>query len=536
LLDLGREVRLSFSFFIPGIWRVKVGGSVRNFIKEVNSNIKQLVACVSETLMPREILLTTTYREMKRIITLILTLSVALGWADQPNFVVIFTDDQGYGDLGCFGGEHVETPRIDQMAAEGAKLTSFYVSAPYCTPSRAALMTGCYHRRIDMGMGSRFFVTLNADRKGLNPKEITIAEVLGSVGYRTGIFGKWHLGDQPEFLPTRQGFEEFFGLPYSHDIHPYHPAQDKYKFPKLPLLEGETVIEMEPNADLFTQRITERAVSFIERHKEEPFFLYVPHPLPHVPLHVSEDFMEGVDSEVVDALAKEEGIDYKLREKLFKECMSEIDWSVGRILDTLTEAGISENTIVIFTSDNGAGRMGTPHNHSGPLRGRKGSTLEGGVRMPTVIRWPAQIKAGQENDTLMTTMDLLPTFAKLAGAEAPTDRVIDGKDITACLVDGAETPHEAFYYGHATSLKAIRYGDWKYHLNQGKPNGANTAKLYNLKDDIGESKNVISLHPELVEKFESLAKAHEDDLFRNSRSAGFVDRPVQLKLAKQRKK
>ena len=217
---------------------------------------------------------------------------VCLAWAqslaaEKPNFVVIFTDDQGYGDLGCFGGKHVSTPRIDQMAAEGSRLTSFYVAAPVCTPSRAALMTGCYPKRIDMATGSNFGVLLAGDRKGLNPDEITIAEVLKEAGYKTAIFGKWHLGDQGEFLPTKQGFDEFFGIPFSHDIHPFHPRQNRFQFPPLALLENETVIEMDPDADYLTKQFTEHAVSFIERNKDQPFFLYVPHPIPHKPLHVS---------------------------------------------------------------------------------------------------------------------------------------------------------------------------------------------------------------------------------------------------------
>ncbi|MCB1123941.1 MAG: sulfatase-like hydrolase/transferase, partial [Verrucomicrobiae bacterium] len=204
-----------------------------------------------------------------------------------PNFVIIFTDDQGYGDLSCFGGDHVSTPNIDRMASEGMKLTQFYVAAPLCTPSRAALMTGCYPRRIDMAYGTDFVVLLAGDGKGLNPEEITLAEILKDAGYRTGIFGKWHLGDQPQWLPTRQGFEEYFGLPYSHDIHPYHPRQDHFQFPPLPMLEGETVIEMDPDANYLTRRITEHAVRFIQKHANEPFFLYVPHAIPHKPLYVS---------------------------------------------------------------------------------------------------------------------------------------------------------------------------------------------------------------------------------------------------------
>ncbi len=389
---------------------------------------------------------------------LLATFSVCSAAETPPSFVVIFTDDQGYGDLSCFGGKHVSTPRIDQMAAEGARLTSFYVAAPVCTPSRAALMTGCYPKRIDMAMGSNFGVLLAGDTKGLNPEEITIAEVLKTAGYRTGMFGKWHLGDQPEFLPTKQGFDEYFGVPYSHDIHPFHPRQDHYNFPPLPLLEDEAVIEMDPDADYLTKRITEHAVSFIERNKDEPFFLYIPHPIPHAPLHVSPAFMESVSGDVVAKLKEEDGnIDYRTRDQLFRQAIAEIDWSVGEILDTLKANGLDESTLVLFTSDNGPPRN-TIFASPGPLRGNKGTTFEGGMREPTVVRWPGKIPAGKPNDELMTAMDLLPTFAKLAGAEIPKDRVIDGKDIWPTLTGEAGTPHETFFYHRGNQLQAVRSG------------------------------------------------------------------------------
>lgn len=451
--------------------------------------------------------------------TLILIISCHVAVADKPNFVIIFTDDQGYGDLGCFGGKHVSTPRIDQMAAEGSRLTSFYVAAPVCTPSRAALMTGCYPKRIDMATGSKFGVLLAGDTKGLNPEEITIAEMLKEAGYRTAIFGKWHLGDQPEFLPTRQGFDEYFGIPYSHDIHPFHPRQEHFQFPPLALLEGEAVIEMDPNADFLTKRITEHAVSFIERSGDEPFFLYVPHPIPHKPLHVSPPFMKGVDSAIANKLQSEDdSIDYKTRDRLFRQAIDEIDWSVGQILDTLKSQGIDENTLVIFTSDNGPS-IGS----AGPLRGRKGSTFEGGMRESTVIRWPGKIPAGKSNDELMTTMDLLPTFAKLAGAEIPTDRVIDGKDIWPTLTGEARTPHEAFFYHRGNSLNAVRSGKWKLHVNKGKP-----TQLFDLESDIGEKKNIIKTRPEVVQSLNSQLKKFSKDIAENSRPAAFVENPRPL--------
>ncbi|NNE93721.1 MAG: sulfatase [Verrucomicrobiales bacterium] len=436
--------------------------------------------------------------------------------ANQPNFVVIFTDDQGYGDLSCFGGDHVSTPRIDQMAKEGQRLTSFYVAAPVCTPSRAALMTGSYPKRVDLATGSDFVVLLAGDRKGLNPDEITIAEVLKSAGYKTGMFGKWHLGDQPEFLPTRQGFDDFYGIPFSHDIHPFHPRQKHFKFPPLPLLDGETVVEMDPDADYLTKNITERAVAFIEKNKDDPFFLYVPHPIPHVPLHVSPEFMKDVTQDVKDKL-KEEGentIDYKTRRGLFRQSIAEIDWSVGRILDTLKEHNIDENTLVIFFADNGPA-VGK----AGPLRGRKGSTFEGGMREPTVIRWPGKIEAGKDNAELMTAMDLLPTFAKLAGAKVPGDRVIDGKDIWPVLTGDAKSPHEAFFYHKVNDLQAVRSGNWKLHVNKEKKPTA----LFNLDKDIGEKNNVLAGNSDVAKRLLEYIVAFEKDIEANSRPAAFVE-------------
>ncbi len=442
------------------------------------------------------------------------------GGGDRPpNFVVIFTDDQGYGDLSCFGGTHVHTPRIDRMAAEGLKLTSFYVAAPVCTPSRAALMTGCYPKRVNMSKGSNFPVLLSGDPKGLNPNEITIAEILKSAGYRTGMFGKWHLGDQPPFLPTRQGFDEFFGLPYSHDIHPYNPKKGRERFPPLPLLDGEVVIEMEPDADDLTRRITERAVAFIEKNKENPFFLYVPHPIPHRPLHVSPSYMKGVDVETLDRLKREENsIDYAARDKLFRQAIAEIDGSVGQILDALKAQGIDENTFVIFTSDNGPA-IGS----AGPFRGRKGSTYEGGMREPAVVRWPGKIAAGQSRDQMVTAMDLLPTFAKLAGAEVPRDRVIDGKDIWPVLVGNAASPHEVFFYHRQDTLEAVRSGPWKLRVQDGKP-----FALHNLDSDVGETTDLLKSRPEVVETMMRHVERFETELAEHQRPAAYMKNPVPL--------
>ncbi|MEQ8556512.1 MAG: sulfatase [Cyclobacteriaceae bacterium] len=447
------------------------------------------------------------------------------GVKERPNLVIIFTDDQGYGDLSCFGGDHVYTPNIDQMAKEGARLTSFYVAAPLCTPSRAALMTGCYPRRVSMEPpsslvvelpnippGKRFPVCLAGDGNGLNPDEITIAEIARSAGYRTGIFGKWHLGDQPGFLPTRQGFEEFFGLPYSHDIMPRHPRQEFFQFPPLPLLEGEEVIELDPDADYLTRRVTERAVKFIKDHKDENFFLYVPHPIPHGPLAASSEIKE----EYAEVLAS--GVNASA--EIYETAIYEIDWSVGQILATLKEQGIDDNTIVLFTSDNGASRRGSTK----PLSGHKGQTLEGGMRMPTVIRWPKGIKAGSDTDELITAMDLLPTFANLIDAKLPDDRIIDGKDILPVLTKGAETPHEYFFYSHWGTLEAVRWKDWKLRIIEGEE------ALYNLETDIAEQKNLADQHPEIVTQLKEAMKGFEEDMAKNARPPGRVENPVPLTM------
>lgn len=441
----------------------------------------------------------------------------------QPNFIIILTDDQGYGDLGCFGGTHVKTPRIDQMAAEGVKLTSFYMAAAVCTPSRAALMTGSYPRRVGMALR----VNLASDEKGLNPDEITIAEVLKGAGYQTGMFGKWHLGDQTEFLPTRQGFDEFFGLPYSHDIHPYHSNQRKYKFPPLPLLEGEQVVELEPDANYLTQRFTQRAIDFIEKHKDESFFLYLAHPIPHRPLHVSPAFMVNVPQEISHALTREDGtIDYKARDALYAQAISEIDWSVGEVLDALQRFGIDEDTIVIFSSDNGPSRF-VELSSAGSLSGSKGTYREGGFRVPSVVRAPSRIAAGQSIDEVLTAMDLLPTFARLAGGVVPSDRAIDGQDIWSVLTAQAETPHQAFFYHQQNQLRAVRSGRWKLEVKNGR-----SVALYNLDQDIGEKHNLLKQNPEVAGRLAAFIPPFQVNLRENSRPAGLVENPKPQTLDK----
>ncbi len=423
-----------------------------------------------------------------------------------PNVVIIFTDDQGYADVGVLGAEGFETPHLDRMAAEGRTFTSFYAAQAVCSASRAALLTGCYPNRIGiigaLGPGSK---------TGLNPNEVTIAEMLKPLGYATAIFGKWHLGDDPQFLPTRHGFDEYFGLPYSNDMWPNHPtAGDRY--PPLPLIEGEEVIELNPDQRNLTTWYTERAVSFIERNKDQPFFLYVPHSMPHVPLFVSDKF------------------DGKSERGLYGDVIMEIDWSVGQILDTLRRLDLSENTLVVFTSDNGPWLSYGDHGGSaGPLREGKGTTFDGGQREPTLAWWPGHIPAGTSTDEPAMTIDLLPTIAALTGASVP-DHPIDGLDISPLLLGDpdARSPHDALYFYWARELQAVRSGPWKLHLphdyrslNGDGGSGGQPAPyisrtiglaLFNLDNDIGESTDVKDDHPEVVDRLQALVERARAEL------------------------
>jgi len=409
----------------------------------------------------------------------------AVGAAEPPNIVVIFIDDMGYGDIGPFGSKLNKTPHLDKMAAEGLKLTSFYVAAPVCTPSRAALMTGCYPMRVGLARGSGHAVLFPGDHWGLHPAEITVAEMLQASGYVTGCFGKWHLGDQPGFLPTDQGFDVYFGIPYSNDM---WPGLRRWQFPKLPLLRGSQVVgevkDMDDQADL-CRLFTEEAVKFIRANQQQPFFVYLPHAFVHHPRQATERFMNGTQNP----------------DKVTGGQIEEVDWSVGQILDTLRELKLAKKTLVIFTSDNGGARGCV----NAPLRGGKGSTWEGGMREPTVAWWPGSIRAGTVCDELATAMDLLPTFAALAGAELPPDRIMDGRDISPLLRGdpAAKSPHEAFFYYGGTNLRAVRSGPWKLHAS---------GQLFNLDEDIGESRNVAAAHPDIVTRLNGYLEDARTDL------------------------
>ncbi len=438
--------------------------------------------------------------------------------AKKPSFIVILCDDLGYGDIGCFGSKKHRTPNIDRMAEEGTRFTSFCVTSGVCTPTRSSLMTGCYPRRVNMHQNSRGeWVLFPLAKKGLHPDEITIAEVLKEEGYRTACIGKWHLGDQPPFLPTRQGFDEYFGIPYSNDMgmEQKRPAQN----PPLPLMRNETVIEAPADQNTLTQRYTREALRFIKENRDKPFFLYIPHTFPHNPVHASDRFRG------------------KSANGLFGDSVEEIDWSTGEILKTLKKLKLDKNTLVIFTSDNGAASRWGGTNV--PLRGFKGSTDEGGMRVPCVMRWPGKVPAGKTCKELATIMDLLPTFAGLAGGKPPSGRIIDGKDIWP-LLEGqadAKSPHSAFYYYQVKNLRAVRSGKWKLHLPYSRTQRGKKApqevpaRLYDLEADPGETADLKEKHPEVVQRLLGLAEKAREDLGdgdqpgKNQRPAGSVDDP-----------
>ncbi len=409
-----------------------------------------------------------------------------------PNIVVIYCDDLGYGDIGPFGSKVHRTPNLDRMAAEGRCFTSFYSTSGVCTPSRSSLMTACYPRRVGLHEnGGKQWVLFPGDARGLSPSEMTVAEVLKAQGYATACVGKWHLGDQPEFLPTRQGFDSFYGLPYSNDM--------SRRNAPLPLLRGDKVIEEEPDQAQLTPRYTKEVIDFIRNNKDGPFFVYMPHTFPHVPLFASQQFAG------------------QSKNGKYGDAVEEIDWSVGEIFKALKELGLDEKTLVVFSSDNGAqARIG---GSNGPLRGFKGETWEGGQRIPCVMRWPGRIPASTRCDALTSTIDVLPTLAYLAGGKVPSDRIIDGRNIWPLIADvpGAKSPHEAFFYYYKGNLQAVRSGSWKLVLprvidQRGKPKADLPESLFNLDSDIGESTNVAEHNLAVVERLKVLAEACRQDI------------------------
>jgi arylsulfatase A-like enzyme len=426
--------------------------------------------------------------------------------ATRPNVVLIFCDDLGYADVGCYGAKGYETPNIDRLATEGVRFTDFYAAQAVCSASRVALLTGRYPNRVGilgaLGPGAK---------NGIKAEELTLAEVFKSRGYATAIYGKWHLGDRSPHLPTEHGFDDYFGLPYSNDMWPEHPTNKS--FPPLPLIEGTKVVQTQPDQRQLTTQYTERAVNFVEKNRDRPFFLYVPHSMPHVPLFVSDEYAG------------------KTKRGLFGDVIAEIDGSVGRILDALKRHGLDDNTLVIFSSDNGPWLSYGDHAGSaGPLREGKATAFEGGVRVPALFRWPGKLPAGAVVREPAMTIDMLPTLAKLAGAGLPANHVLDGKDIGPLVraEPNAKTPHEALYFYWNRQLQAVRSGQWKLHfphaytaITEDRGGGGRPGKyrqerielsLFDLETDPAETKNVAAAHPDVVERLTRLAERARQDL------------------------
>ena len=427
--------------------------------------------------------------------------------ARTPNIVLIFTDDQGYQDVGCFGSPDIRTPNLDRMADEGMMMRDFYVAAPVCSASRAALLTGCYPLRVGITG-----VLFPRNEVGLHQDETTIAESLKQRGYATACIGKWHLGHLPKFLPTSHGFDHYYGIPYSNDM---RIQRDGKSGP--PLMRDTEIIEHPADQATLTKRYTEESVRFIRENRERPFFLYLPHTMPHVPLFASADF-KG-----------------RSRRGLYGDVIEEIDWSVGEILSTLRELDLDRHTLVVFTSDNGpwlgkkkAGGTALP------LRGGKFGTFEGGMRVPCIVRWPGKVPAGSVCREPAGTIDLLPTFAKLTGATLPRDTKIDGLDIWPLMtgIKDTRSPHEAILFYRGKRLEAVRSGKWKLHLARAtdgtKRKGtaktnrakARAPRLYDLSTDVSESKNLAGKHAEIVERLTSLARKRDTGIRSGKRPAG----------------
>ena len=456
------------------------------------------------------------FRMKQLLLFLLVWMSLSESMSARPNLVLIFIDDMGYSDIGPFGSQLNRTPHLDRMAKEGRKLTSFY-AAPVCSASRAQLLTGCYAPRV--GVPGVFFP---AGRNGLNPQEHTVAEYLRELGYATMCVGKWHLGDQPEFLPTRHGFDGYFGIPYSNDMGRTAAATGKRVHP---LLRDDKVAELleDEGQRRITREYTEEAVKFIESSAkaDKNFFLYLPHTAMHVPLYPHPDFAG------------------KSKNGVYGDWVEEVDWSVGQVLGALKELKLAENTLVLFTSDNGPwASKGKAGGVSGALRGSKGCTLEGGVREPTLAWWPGTIAPGTESAGIAGTTDVLPTFVSLADGKIKQDVKIDGLDVSDWLLGKAEqSPRDTWHYFRGTQLQAVRQGPWKLALTgqslgmgirQRDADLAKGGRLYNLEQEIGEQTDLATQHPEIVAKLSKIGEAISTELAANKRPAGFVENPVTL--------
>jgi len=442
---------------------------------------------------------------MIRSLLILLALSHSL--FAVPNIVIIYADDLGYGDLGCYGHPTIRTPNLDRMAAEGMRFTQFYSAAEVCTPSRAALMTGRYPIRNGM-CHDQFRVLRRVSTGGLSHEEVTLAELLKAKGYATGIVGKWHLGvwsNDPQHHPKNHGFDFHFGLPHSNDMDPSagNPklanalVDQKAEYWNAPLYRGMEIVEKAADQTTLTKRYTEEAVNFITANKAKPFFLYFPHTFPHTPLFASKDFKD------------------KSPRGLYGDVVEELDWSVGRVLDTLRETGIAENTVVFFSSDNGPWLlMGETGGSAGMLREGKGSTWEGGMRVPGIAWWPGKIASWSVCQDVACTMDLFTTFAQLGGARVPQDREIDGKDIAPLLFGGGKVERDVFCYYRGQQLYAARVGPWKAHFitrssyGPDKPVNHEVPELYNVQEDPSEARNVADKHPDVIAQIKAAVEKH----------------------------
>jgi len=427
---------------------------------------------------------------------------------DRPNIIIVFTDDQGYQDVGCFGSPLINTPNLDRMAKEGMKFTDFYSASPVCSPSRAALLTGSYPPRVGVPV-----VLWPRSESGLPTEELTIADMLKAESYATACIGKWHLGDKTEFLPNAQGFDTYLGIPYSNDmsVNPNFKVAKEAVFregmtldslrnakPKkyfVPLLRNNEVIEYPVDQTTLSQRYTGEALKFITENKEKPFFLYLAHTMPHIPLYASANF-KG-----------------KSKRGLYGDVIEEIDWSIGEILKKLKTLGLAENTLIIFTSDNGPWNLKNGHGGSAlPLRGYKFETYEGGMRVPMIAHWKGNIPAGTVCSEVASTIDILPTIAFLTDSKLP-EKDIDGKNIWPLLSgdENAKSPHdkEGFYYYSDTTAQAVRLGPWKLRMVEGE------VELYHLENDISETENLADKHPKIVEKLKKTLKTYDANLKAN---------------------
>ena len=443
---------------------------------------------------------------MKYILLAFALATFSASAATKPNFIIIFADDLGYNDLGCFGSTKIKTPNLDRLGKEGRKFTNFMVPSPVCSPSRAALLTGCYPKRV----GLHKHVLFPTSDYGLNPSEYTIADHFKSLGYSTACIGKWHLGHHPETLPRRHGFDSYFGIPYSNDMnHPDNkgkaqPASDDswrnqaeyVKKWNTPLIENEEIIELPVDQRTITRRYTDKAIEFVTANKAKPFFLYLPHSMPHIPLFVPED---AYDPDPANAY----------------QCVIEhIDAEVGRLVDAVRTLGLADNTYIVFTSDNGPWIKFANHGGSAlPLRDGKSTTFEGGQRVPCIMWAPGRIPAGTRSDALVSTIDLLPSLATLADSELPENgNRIDGLDVSPTITGDAPSPRNEFiYYSAQGEVDGIRQGDWKLLLRKPQP------LLFNLKEDISEKNDLASKNPEKVEALSARMKALDADITANTR-------------------